>query len=174
MRKEIENNITYLTPRTKKLVERKMIENKTRLQKLSRFVGSTGADTDRWHSELFRTLQDDLAIGHAVSQVTKITEGKIVLIEPNKDDTVGLGSSIIVEFSSKKGRQNILTIVSPLDMVVEDTPLSWISSESPVGKALVGKKAGEEVYVDIPKGKTTLKILDVFPANDLDGEEKID
>jgi len=173
MKKEIEN-IIYLTSRTKKLVERKMLENKAKLQELSRSVGSTGADTDRWHSELFRTLQDELAIGHAVSQITKITEGEIVLIEPNKHDTVGLGSSIAVEFSSKKGHQNTLTIVSPLDMVMEDTPLGWISSKSPIGKALIGRKTGDEVAVEIPKGKVVLKIIDVFPANDLDSEEKID
>lgn len=174
MKKEIENNIIYLTPRTKKLVERKMLENKARLQKLSRSVGSTGANTDRWHSELFRTLQDDLAIGHAVSQITKITEGEIILIEPNKHDTAGLGSSIRVEFSSRKGHQDILTIVSSLDMIMEDTPLNWISSKSPIGKALIGKKTGDEISVEVPNGKTTLKIIDVFPANDLDSERKTD
>ena len=36
-----------------------------------------------------------------------------------------------------------------------------ISNESPVGKALMGKKKGEEVIVEIPGGEMKLKILSI-------------
>ena len=36
-----------------------------------------------------------------------------------------------------------------------------ISDESPVGKALLGKKIGEEVIVEAPGGEFKLKILSI-------------
>lgn len=36
-----------------------------------------------------------------------------------------------------------------------------ISNESPVGKALLGKQAGDEVEVDAPQGTISLKILEI-------------
>ena len=36
-----------------------------------------------------------------------------------------------------------------------------ISNESPLGKAFIGKKAGDEVEVEVPKGMMKYKILSV-------------
>ena len=36
-----------------------------------------------------------------------------------------------------------------------------ISHESPIGRALLGKKANDEVKVNVPKGIITLKIMKV-------------
>ena len=36
-----------------------------------------------------------------------------------------------------------------------------ISDESPVGKALIGKKVGDEVLVETPSGEVKLKILGI-------------
>jgi transcription elongation factor GreA len=33
-----------------------------------------------------------------------------------------------------------------------------ISDQSPIGKALIGKKAGDEVEVDVPSGKIVYRI----------------
>ena len=36
-----------------------------------------------------------------------------------------------------------------------------ISEESPIANALMGKKIGDEVEIELPKGKITLKILSI-------------
>ena len=44
----------------------------------------------------------------------------------------------------------------------EADPMNFkISNESPVGKALLGKQAGEDVVVDAPQGTIELKILEI-------------
>ena len=49
-------------------------------------------------------------------------------------------------------------VVGPLDA---DPRSGKISDESPVGKALIGKKVGDEVVADAPGGEIKLKILKI-------------
>jgi transcription elongation factor GreA len=39
-----------------------------------------------------------------------------------------------------------------------------LSNESPVGKAIIGKKKGETVEVNVPRGSLTFKIMDIKAA----------
>jgi hypothetical protein len=50
-----------------------------------------------------------------------------------------------------------------------------ISNESPLGKELMGRKAGEEAAVDAPDGKLVFKIVEVHSMEVIrDGQEKSD
>jgi transcription elongation GreA/GreB family factor len=48
------------------------------------------------------------------------------------------------------------TLVGPAEL---DPVRGWISSASPIGRALMGKAAGEIVTVHIPKGVLRLKVM---------------
>lgn len=74
------------------------------------------------------------------------------IIKAKKSSTINVGSTVHLKQASKKVTY---TIVGP----VEADPLeAKISNESPLGSALIGKKAGESVHIETPKGKTTYKI----------------
>jgi transcription elongation factor GreA len=45
-----------------------------------------------------------------------------------------------------------------------DPRQGWISIQSPLGRALVGKEAGEEVEVRTPKGERVLRIVEIRSA----------
>jgi transcription elongation factor GreA len=62
-------------------------------------------------------------------------------------DTVGVGS--VVNVKDEKGGSLKFTIVGS----AEAKPPDKLSNESPVGKALMGRKRGEEVSVTLPNGK---------------------
>jgi transcription elongation factor GreA len=47
------------------------------------------------------------------------------------------------------------------EMTVEISSVGGVSPESPLGKALMGAKAGDEVVVAAPKGKWRAKVLSV-------------
>lgn len=69
-------------------------------------------------------------------------------------DHVGLGSIVTVRDGTDEEWE--FTLVSP----VEANPnRDKISDESPVGEALVGKKVGTKVTVDIPDGKMKYEII---------------
>lgn len=68
---------------------------------------------------------------------------------------VQMGSKIKVKFN---GDEQAFDIVGSN----EADPLGGkISNESPIGRALMGKKAGDKVKVDTPSGEKVYKILEV-------------
>jgi transcription elongation factor GreA len=93
-----------------------------------------------------------------------MVEGRILTVEamvrnaviiPDEHDkkVVGVGSTVKLLDSS--GDEFDYTIVGSAE---SDPGQGRISNESPVGKALLGRKAGESVEVAVPSGKQTLKI----------------
>ena len=78
-----------------------------------------------------------------------------VMIEVNESDTVGLGST--VHLLLEDGEQHY-TIVGSTEANPDE---GKISNESPIGKALMGKKKGEQVEVEVPSGTMTYKIKHV-------------
>lgn len=62
-----------------------------------------------------------------------------------KNDTVSLGSKVLVEIEEQKFTYKI---VEPSLIDIENND---ISSESPIGKGLIGRKEGELVEIQLPE-----------------------
>ena len=75
----------------------------------------------------------------------------------HKSKVVILGSTVKVK-SAEDGKTQEYTIVGPAEA---DPREGKISHESPVGRALIGKKVNDEVKVNAPKGVMTLKITKI-------------
>ena len=83
---------------------------------------------------------------------------KLVVVEKNSGgDTVDLGSKVVVQVNDND-KEKEYTIVSFNEVDPENNK---ISNESPIGQALLGKKAGEEVKVMCPSGEVKYKIVKV-------------
>lgn len=75
---------------------------------------------------------------------------KVVDDDTMPGDVVGIGSRVTTV--DEKGREKVYEVVSSS----EANPLAGkISDESPVGSALLGKRAGTEVDVVLPNGRTS-------------------
>ncbi len=72
-------------------------------------------------------------------------------------DVVELGSTVTV-LLAKTGKQDKYTIVGSTEA---DPAKGLISNESPVGKALMGKRAGDEVEVEVPAGTQSMRLVKV-------------
>jgi transcription elongation factor GreA len=70
-------------------------------------------------------------------------------------DVVGFGSKVEVE-DTGSGRKQSYTLVSAPEAAPAEGKLSI---DSPVGKALVGARVGDERTLDTPRGARTLKIV---------------
>lgn len=77
---------------------------------------------------------------------------QVVLISNGKSSTVKLGSTVTVKID---GSKEIFTVVGEWEA---DPKEKKISHESPLGKALIGKKVGEKVEVEAPAGKISYTI----------------
>ncbi len=69
---------------------------------------------------------------------------------------VGVGSNVSVRWED--GEEESYTLVGPLEV---DVRVSRISYESPVGRALAGRSAGEWIDVSTPSGQSRLQIVQV-------------
>ncbi len=74
----------------------------------------------------------------------------------HKSKTIMLGSN--VKMKTAEGKSVEYTIVGPAEA---DPREGKISNESPVGRALIGKKLNDEVQVNAPKGLVTYKITKI-------------
>ena len=81
-----------------------------------------------------------------------------VIIKESKKGLVSLGSK--VDFvDDDTNEQFTYEIVGTTEADVE---LGRISNESPIGNALLGKKAGDTVRVSVPAGITTITVKKVY------------
>lgn len=104
------------------------------------------------NSEYFEARDEQQFVESRISEIEEIIKNASIIKMVQGRDTVHIGSTIEVS----KGAANFtFTIVGPNEA---DPTKGFISNESPLGKAFLGKKEGEKVVVDIPSGKANYKI----------------
>lgn len=87
-----------------------------------------------------------------ISEIENILKHTVVIEQPKDKNIVGLGSVVHVEVED--GVQEYTIVGSP-----EANPEEGkISNESPIGKALIGRKKGDQVEVEVPSGSMTFMI----------------
>jgi len=105
----------------------------------------------------FISFQEDVGfLRSRIDELKNILDNyELIKIPPkDKQKIVGLGAKVMVEVNGKKGE---FTIVGTLEA---NPALGKISNESPVGKALLGAKVGDEVVLSSPV-KITYKIKNI-------------
>ena len=104
----------------------------------------------------YAEAKDEQAFNEGRILEIEATLKKITVVEGNgHGETIDLGSKVTVECN---GKQKEFIIVSFNEV---DPEQNKISNESPLGQALIGKKAGGEVTVPAPSGRMKYKILKV-------------
>jgi len=79
-------------------------------------------------------------------------------------DRSGLGSAVTV-LDTKRDEEITYHLVTTEEA---DAPNGRVSTTSPIGRALLGKKVGDEVKVQSPGGVKELEILKVTTIHDVD------
>jgi transcription elongation factor GreA len=99
-------------------------------------------------------LLDELGRTEARRSELRAILERAVDASPAERETVGVGS--IVRVQEDDGAEAIYTLVT----AAEAAPASGrVSLESPIGRALEGHRAGDEVTVEAPAGSWPLKIV---------------
>lgn len=79
-------------------------------------------------------------------------------------DSVGLGSTVVV-YDSEKEEEATYELVTSEDA---DAANGKVSTSSPIGRGLLGKKVGDEVRIQIPGGARNLEVLRLTTIHDLE------
>jgi len=93
-----------------------------------------------------------------IAEIEKMLEQAVLIDEEaaHKSKEVRVGSRVTVELAGK--RKRTFQVVGPAEA---DPAAGRISHESPVGRALLGKKRGDKVRVEAPGGVTNMTITSV-------------
>jgi transcription elongation factor GreA len=86
----------------------------------------------------------------------RISSAIIVAEQHGEQDAVGFGSKVVVR--DEGGSERSWQIVSSHDAAPAE---GRISAESPVARALLGCRAGEQVSVSLPRGESRLTVVSV-------------
>ena len=92
-----------------------------------------------------------------VKELKAILAHASIIDHTASDGRVGIGSRVVVK-SLDDGLEEEYTIVGPAESSPSD---GRISHESCVGRELIGKKAGDEVRVEVPSGVIRYRLVSV-------------
>lgn len=147
-----EARIEYLTAAQRAELEAKLAE----LEGPRRKAASEAIKHAREFGDLSENFEYHAAkneqglLEHRIRQLRdRLHRSTLIEEQAEGSDTVGVGST--VEISDEDGAQ----------MTVEISSVGGVSPDSPLGKALLGAKAGDEVDVHAPKGSWRARVLSV-------------
>jgi len=103
-----------------------------------------------------------------VRRLSEIMEAaEIIPDEEISAEEIGIGTSFILHDLGIR-ESGTFTLVSPVEIDLEK---GKISLSSPVGKALLGKKKGDEIKVKLPWGTAHFKVIAINAARPNSDEE---
>ena len=125
--------------------------------------------------EVINAIKEARALGdlsenaeyHSAREEQAIIEGRIqeleymidhaVIINEEASDKVRIGSTIVIKYVGEEDTEEYKIVGSTEADPFEDK----ISNESPIAKALLGKKKGDIVTVESPNGKYDIELINV-------------
>ena len=88
---------------------------------------------------------------------SRMAQFNIIDITTLSGDKAIFGATVTVE-DIDSGERKEFTLLGPDEA---DYTKGSISIQSPVGRALLGKKVGDELTVDVPRGRINYEIIDI-------------
>lgn len=110
------------------------------------------------NSEYDEAKNEQSKVESRISELEQIILHTVVVEESALDhSSVHLGSTVVL-VDEKTGKEKTYSIVGSNEANPDE---GKISDRSPIGVAIIGKRAGDQVTVVAPKGEKKYKILDV-------------
>ena len=117
------------------------------------FVGADAAE------EIAHIREDHAVIDARIARLEDLLRTATVLPDAPADGLATLGSTVEVEYA-RTGRRASYRV----NGIASGTDARSVSARSPVGRAVMGRRAGDVVSVELPSGRVqSLQILAIAP-----------
>ena len=93
-----------------------------------------------------------------ISEIEDILANSTIVSNTKSHTTIGIGSKIEVYIKGKSSQTFTFEIVGEFEADPEENK---VSSVSPLGRSLLGKKKGDEAVVPAPAGEVTYVVKDI-------------
>ena len=111
------------------------------------------------NAEYHSAKEDQELTETRIAELQSILQNSVIVNVKGKKSGVNIGS--VVDVTIKRGKSQRKQKLSICGEFEADPAASIISSVSPIGKALLGKKKGDVVTVDTPAGAVEYTIIEV-------------
>lgn len=148
--------IYYITEEGKQLLEAELQERETSTRKeIADTIASAKDQGDLSENFEYQDAKERQAQNETrIIQLRDMLSRSQIIEKNENSNEIGIGTEFEVELPDGKSR--VFSIVG----ATETNPMEGrISNESPLGQAFLGKKAGEDVSVDLPSGTMTYKVI---------------
>lgn len=150
-------NQTYLSPEGIETLKKEMQELKTkkrqeiakRLQE-AKDLGDLSENAEYFEAKEAQSLNEN-----RIATLEELLKNAVVIKTPSAEDVVRIGSTVETKLN------NNVEIFSIVGFAEAKPQEGKISNESPLGRAFLGKKVGDEVEVKTPGGIVTYKIIKI-------------
>lgn len=127
-----------------------------RREQISEYMGSAIADGDLRESAAYDEARMQQSENEARIIELEDQLERAMIIEEDATGGVGLGARVLVR--DEKGKEHRFELVGTYEV---DVLKGKISDASPMGQALSGKRPGQTVTVQLPRGTAKFEVLEV-------------
>ena len=149
----------FLTPGGRAKLEAELEQLKTvRRAQVAERIHSAKEEGDIMENSAYDEAKNEQAfVEGRIMTVEQMLKNAVMIDKTRASDSVGIGSYVTV-VERGDDDDEMYQIVGSAEA---DPTRGRISNESPVGRALLGKRVGEEVQVKIPDGLRHLKVTEI-------------
>ena len=134
------------------LISNKRKEIAERLKEAKDNAGDLSENTEYEYAK-----NEQAFIEGRIEQINDILSNHVIINGNDRNGIVDIGTTVeVLDIDSNKKRKYLL-----VSSVESDPENSKISDESPMGRALLGKKSGDEIQVKTPQSVLKLKVVKV-------------
>jgi len=141
--------------RVKEFILSEIKKEQGRIDELNREKGESESARSSWSSHQITDLEAQIG-QHALS-LSRYQTILQLLEHSIQSGTIGEGSIVLLSMDGEE--EKYLVLSGEIGGAVGEYFI--ISSQSPIGKAIWGKRAGEEVKAKVPQGEILVKVLEV-------------
>jgi transcription elongation factor GreA len=147
-----DNKQEPMTPAQKRQLESELaqLEGPRRTEVVQAIATARGFGDLSENFEYHAAKNEQGLLEHRIRSIRdRLTRSVVVEQEPTASGEVGIGST--VEIEDEKGER----------MTIEISSVGGVSPDSPLGRALLGAKPGDEVEVDAPRGSWRARVMTI-------------
>ncbi len=150
---------TYLSRDGYEKMRQELAQMQVHRRKLSEEVGKARELGDLRENAEYHAAREKLAqiVSRMAELENKLADVQILDHIDVETDTIRIGATVAMQDIDSK-EKSTYTLVGPDEA---NPSQGRISVQSPIGKALLGHKVGEQVAITLPHGGYTVKILNV-------------
>lgn len=156
MKQTSSEKVTYITPKGLEKLEAELKYLQTvRRREIANYLQETMGDVE--DSEYLIAMEEQAFVEGRICQLEELLSN-VKVIEPGQKSkgVVDLGNTIVLREGDNDAET--FTIVGAAEA---DPKVGLISNESPLGKALIGSKVGDDVEIKAPAGLLKFRVLAV-------------